>query len=95
MFDHDALNATQEEEEEAFRALPPKVQKMSTVKEMAAVAGSSSNAEESKKGRAETENVDVPPTEGADRDDAPKSVIDVEKLPPLLSKEKQQEKKQL
>jgi len=95
MFDRDALNAIQEEEEEAFRALPPEVQKMSTVKGMAAAAGSASNAEESEKGGAEAENVDAPPTEGADKDDAPKSVIDVEKLPPLLSEEKQLEKKRL
>eukprot|EP00957_Ditylum_brightwellii_P171498 13056055-Ditylum_brightwellii.AAC.1 len=68
---------------------------MSTVKGMAAAAGSASNAEESEKGGAEAENVDAPPTEGADKDDAPKSVIDVEKLPPLLSEEKQLEKKRL
>eukprot|EP00957_Ditylum_brightwellii_P006193 468956-Ditylum_brightwellii.AAC.1 len=40
-------------------------------------------------------NIDTPPTEGTDKDDAPKSVIDVEKLPQLLSEEKQQQKKQL
>eukprot|EP00957_Ditylum_brightwellii_P121913 9296590-Ditylum_brightwellii.AAC.1 len=68
---------------------------MSTVKGMAAAAGNTSNAKESKRRGAEAENIGAPPTEGANKDDAPKSVINVEKLTPLLIEANHQEKKRL